>query len=120
MWMLVNSKQIFFSLYSSVQMPCSNLVRLVFSPAVHCVHLDQYLVWLSCCLTRSVGRPKLNNIYAVCIFFLSIILKNLGIQYFSMRDIDRMGIGRVMEVTLDHLLARLVGTFLSALETHIV
>ncbi|KAG5266090.1 hypothetical protein AALO_G00249690 [Alosa alosa] len=35
-----------------------------------------------------------------------IILKNLGIQYFSMRDIDRMGIQRVMEVTLDHLLAR--------------
>lgn len=34
------------------------------------------------------------------------ILKNLGIQYFSMRDIDRMGIQRVMEVTLDHLLAR--------------
>uniref|UniRef100_A0A672Q183 Arginase-2, mitochondrial-like n=1 Tax=Sinocyclocheilus grahami TaxID=75366 RepID=A0A672Q183_SINGR len=36
----------------------------------------------------------------------SIILKTLGIQYFSMRDIDRMGIQRVMEVTLDHLLAR--------------
>ncbi|KAL6488062.1 hypothetical protein MHYP_G00046880 [Metynnis hypsauchen] len=35
-----------------------------------------------------------------------IILKNLGIQYFSMRDIDRLGIQRVMEVTLDHLLAR--------------
>ncbi|XP_028853041.1 arginase-2, mitochondrial [Denticeps clupeoides] len=35
-----------------------------------------------------------------------IILKNLGIQYFSMRDIDRLGIHRVMEVTLDHLLAR--------------
>ncbi|XP_012679079.1 arginase-2, mitochondrial [Clupea harengus] len=35
-----------------------------------------------------------------------IILKNLGIQYFSMRDIDRMGIQRVMEVTFDHLLAR--------------
>lgn len=35
-----------------------------------------------------------------------IILKNLGIQYFTMRDIDRMGIQRVMEVTLDHLLAR--------------
>ncbi|KAL2099184.1 hypothetical protein ACEWY4_005664 [Coilia grayii] len=35
-----------------------------------------------------------------------MILKNLGIQYFSMRDIDRMGIQRVMEVTLDHLLAR--------------
>uniref|UniRef100_A0A667Z1J6 Arginase n=1 Tax=Myripristis murdjan TaxID=586833 RepID=A0A667Z1J6_9TELE len=34
------------------------------------------------------------------------ILKNLGIQYFSMRDIDRLGIQRVMEVTLDHLLAR--------------
>ncbi|KAL7876870.1 hypothetical protein SRHO_G00035130 [Serrasalmus rhombeus] len=35
-----------------------------------------------------------------------IIMKNLGIQYFSMRDIDRLGIQRVMEVTLDHLLAR--------------
>lgn len=35
-----------------------------------------------------------------------VILKNLGIQYFSMRDIDRMGIQRVMEVTFDHLLAR--------------
>ncbi|XP_072533400.1 arginase-2, mitochondrial [Salminus brasiliensis] len=35
-----------------------------------------------------------------------VILKSLGIQYFSMRDIDRMGIRRVMEVTLDHLLAR--------------
>ncbi|KAM6913014.1 arginase-2, mitochondrial [Xenentodon cancila] len=34
------------------------------------------------------------------------ILKNLGIQYFTMRDIDRLGIQRVMEVTLDHLLAR--------------
>lgn len=34
------------------------------------------------------------------------ILKNLGIQYFSMRDIDRLGIQRVMEVTLDHLLGR--------------
>lgn len=36
----------------------------------------------------------------------SHILKNLGIQYFTMRDIDRLGIQRVMEVTLDHLLAR--------------
>ncbi|KAF5892738.1 arginase-2, mitochondrial, partial [Clarias magur] len=35
-----------------------------------------------------------------------VILKNLGIQCFSMRDIDRMGMQRVMEVTLDHLLAR--------------
>ncbi|KAM8834409.1 arginase-2, mitochondrial [Synchiropus picturatus] len=34
------------------------------------------------------------------------ILKSLGIQYFSMRDIDRLGIQRVMEVTLDHLLSR--------------
>ncbi|XP_070775843.1 arginase-2, mitochondrial isoform X3 [Enoplosus armatus] len=36
----------------------------------------------------------------------SHILKTLGIQYFTMRDIDRLGIQRVMEVTLDHLLAR--------------
>ncbi|XP_058238651.1 arginase-2, mitochondrial [Hemibagrus wyckioides] len=35
-----------------------------------------------------------------------VILKNLGIQCFTMRDIDRMGMQRVMEVTLDHLLAR--------------
>ncbi|XP_060919636.1 arginase-2, mitochondrial [Labrus mixtus] len=34
------------------------------------------------------------------------ILKNLGIQYFTMRDVDRLGIQRVMEVTLDHLLSR--------------
>ncbi|XP_037551024.1 arginase-2, mitochondrial [Nematolebias whitei] len=34
------------------------------------------------------------------------LLKSLGIQYFSMRDIDRLGITRVMEVTLDHLLSR--------------
>ncbi|XP_068194606.1 arginase-2, mitochondrial [Antennarius striatus] len=34
------------------------------------------------------------------------ILKNLGIQYFTMRDVDRLGIQRVMEVTFDHLLAR--------------
>ncbi|KAK9533985.1 hypothetical protein VZT92_009062 [Zoarces viviparus] len=34
------------------------------------------------------------------------ILKDLGIQYFTMRDIDRLGIQRVMEVTLDHLLSR--------------
>ncbi|KAM6960897.1 arginase-2, mitochondrial [Aplochiton taeniatus] len=35
-----------------------------------------------------------------------LILKNLGIQYFTMRDIDRIGIQRVMEETLDHLLSR--------------
>ncbi|XP_053289987.1 arginase-2, mitochondrial [Pleuronectes platessa] len=34
------------------------------------------------------------------------ILKDLGIQYFTMRDIDRMGIQRVMEMTFDHLMAR--------------
>ncbi|KAM3595241.1 uncharacterized protein V6R79_020431 [Siganus canaliculatus] len=33
-------------------------------------------------------------------------LRNLGIQYFTMRDIDRLGIHRVMEATFDHLLAR--------------
>uniref|UniRef100_A0A6Q2XL94 Arginase n=1 Tax=Esox lucius TaxID=8010 RepID=A0A6Q2XL94_ESOLU len=36
----------------------------------------------------------------------SDILKELGIQCFTMRDIDRLGIQRVMEVTLDHLLSR--------------
>lgn len=36
----------------------------------------------------------------------SHILKNLGIQYFTMRDIDRLGIQRVTEVTFDHLLGR--------------
>ncbi|XP_062325207.1 arginase-2, mitochondrial [Osmerus eperlanus] len=35
-----------------------------------------------------------------------LILKNLGIQYFTMKDIDRIGIQRVMEETLDHLLTR--------------
>lgn len=34
------------------------------------------------------------------------ILKTLGILYFSMRDIDKLGIQRVMEETLDHLLTR--------------
>lgn len=38
----------------------------------------------------------------------SNVLKNLGIQYFTMRDIDRLGIQRVMEVTFDHLLARYI------------
>ena len=40
------------------------------------------------------------------VVYYSHILKNLGIQYFTMRDIDRLGIQRVMEVTFDHLLAR--------------
>lgn len=38
--------------------------------------------------------------------YCSHILKNLGIQYFTMRDIDRLGIRRVMEATFDHLLTR--------------
>uniref|UniRef100_A0A8C7NP27 Arginase n=1 Tax=Oncorhynchus mykiss TaxID=8022 RepID=A0A8C7NP27_ONCMY len=36
------------------------------------------------------------------------ILKDLGVQYFTMRDIDRLGIQRVMEVTFHHLLSRYV------------
>nr|XP_046223524.1 arginase-2, mitochondrial-like [Oncorhynchus gorbuscha] len=35
------------------------------------------------------------------------ILKDLGVQYFTMRDLDRLGIQRVMEVTFDHLLSRM-------------
>ncbi len=42
-------------------------------------------------------------------------MKDLGIQYFTMRDIDRLGIQRVMEVTFDHLLAR----YLSQIDIHI-
>ncbi|XP_028677063.1 arginase-2, mitochondrial [Erpetoichthys calabaricus] len=34
------------------------------------------------------------------------ILKNCGIKFFSMRDIDHFGIQRVMELTFDHLLDR--------------
>uniref|UniRef100_A0A8C5WRG0 Arginase n=1 Tax=Laticauda laticaudata TaxID=8630 RepID=A0A8C5WRG0_LATLA len=34
------------------------------------------------------------------------ILKNYGIQYFSMRHIDDLGIQKVMEKTFDHLLGR--------------
>lgn len=36
----------------------------------------------------------------------SHFLKSLGIHYFTMRDVDRLGIRRVMEATLDHLLGR--------------
>ncbi|CAL1575429.1 unnamed protein product [Knipowitschia caucasica] len=32
------------------------------------------------------------------------ILKNLGVKFFSMSDVDRMGINRVLEETCDHLL----------------
>lgn len=56
-------------------------------------------------VTGKFGNSALFNFNKTSLF-LSIILKTLGIQYFSMRDIDRMGIQRVMEVTLDHLLAR--------------
>ncbi|NXH18860.1 ARGI2 protein, partial [Bucco capensis] len=34
------------------------------------------------------------------------ILKNYDIQYFSMRDIDRLGIQKVMERTFEHLVGR--------------
>ncbi|MGH0131480.1 UNVERIFIED_CONTAM: hypothetical protein FKN15_077122 [Acipenser sinensis] len=34
------------------------------------------------------------------------ILKTCGIKYFSMREIDRVGIQRVMEMTFAHLLER--------------
>lgn len=40
------------------------------------------------------------------ISFQSHYLKSLGIQYFTMRDIDRVGIRKVMEASFDHLLAR--------------
>nr|XP_014341330.1 PREDICTED: arginase-2, mitochondrial isoform X2 [Latimeria chalumnae] len=34
------------------------------------------------------------------------ILSNYGIKYFSMREIDQLGIQKAMEMTFDHLLAR--------------
>ncbi|KAM6181394.1 arginase-1 isoform 3-T3 [Erethizon dorsatum] len=36
----------------------------------------------------------------------SCILKTLGIKYFSMTEVDRLGIGKVMEDALAHLLGR--------------
>uniref|UniRef100_A0A5F4WCM4 Arginase-1 n=1 Tax=Callithrix jacchus TaxID=9483 RepID=A0A5F4WCM4_CALJA len=36
----------------------------------------------------------------------SYILKTLGIKYFSMTEVDRLGIGKVMEETLSYLLGR--------------
>ena len=36
----------------------------------------------------------------------SFILKNYDIQYFSMRDIDRLGIQKVMEQTFDLLIGK--------------
>lgn len=54
-------------------------------------------------------------------------MKNLGIQYFTMRDIDRLGIQRVMEMTFDHLLTRLqiisnicLLTVLFSIKAHII
>lgn len=38
--------------------------------------------------------------------FNSYILKNYDIQYFSMRDIDRLGIQKVMERTFEQLMGR--------------
>ncbi|XP_051866191.1 arginase-2, mitochondrial [Pristis pectinata] len=34
------------------------------------------------------------------------ILKNFGIQYFSMKEVDQLGIQKVMEKTLDHLVGK--------------
>lgn len=62
------------------------------------------------CKWEYILAKQLHTFLFVCNTFyfipFSVFLKTLGIQYFSMRDIDRMGIQRVMEVTLDHLLAR--------------
>uniref|UniRef100_A0A672Q824 Arginase-2, mitochondrial-like n=1 Tax=Sinocyclocheilus grahami TaxID=75366 RepID=A0A672Q824_SINGR len=72
-----------------------------------CYYHGQLLHFLIVCLERKNSITTfilLANL--ILLLSHSIILKTLGIQYFSMRDIDRMGIQRVMEVTLDHLLAR--------------
>nr|XP_056707884.1 arginase-2, mitochondrial [Euleptes europaea] len=59
--------------------------------------------WLKPCLSRSdivyIGLRDVDPAE-------HYILKNYDIQYFSMRDIDRFGIQKVMERTLEHLLGR--------------
>ncbi|XP_053241338.1 arginase-2, mitochondrial isoform X2 [Podarcis raffonei] len=59
--------------------------------------------WLKPCLSRSdivyIGLRDVDPAE-------HYILKNYGIQYFSTRDIDRLGIHKVMERTFDHLLGR--------------
>lgn len=39
-------------------------------------------------------------------YLTSFILKNYDIQYFSMRDIDQIGIQKVMEQTFDLLIGK--------------
>ncbi|XP_066494546.1 arginase-2, mitochondrial [Tiliqua scincoides] len=59
--------------------------------------------WIKPCLSRSdivyIGLRDVDPAE-------HYILKNYNIQYFSMRDIDRFGIQKVMERTFDHLLGR--------------
>ncbi|XP_070614978.1 arginase-2, mitochondrial [Erythrolamprus reginae] len=59
--------------------------------------------WLKPCLSRSdivyIGLRDVDPAE-------HYILKNYGIQYFSMRHIDDLGIQKVMEKTFDHLLGR--------------
>ncbi|XP_053130463.1 arginase-2, mitochondrial isoform X2 [Hemicordylus capensis] len=59
--------------------------------------------WLKPCLSRSdivyIGLRDVDPAE-------HYILKNYDIQYFSMRDIDRLGIHKVMERTFEHLLGR--------------
>lgn len=40
------------------------------------------------------------------LFFYSYIIKTLGIKYFSMTEVDKLGIGKVMEETFSYLLGR--------------
>lgn len=40
------------------------------------------------------------------LLFHSYLLKTLGIKYFSMTEVDKLGIGKVMEETLSYLLGR--------------
>nr|XP_020655540.1 arginase-2, mitochondrial isoform X2 [Pogona vitticeps] len=59
--------------------------------------------WIKPCLSRSdivyIGLRDVDPAE-------HYILKNFGIQYFSMRDVDGLGIQKVMERTFDHLLGR--------------
>uniref|UniRef100_A0A8D0BS03 Arginase n=1 Tax=Salvator merianae TaxID=96440 RepID=A0A8D0BS03_SALMN len=59
--------------------------------------------WLKPCISRSdivyIGLRDVDPAE-------HYILKNYGIQYFSMRDIDHFGIQKVMERTFEHLLGR--------------
>uniref|UniRef100_K7FJU5 Arginase n=1 Tax=Pelodiscus sinensis TaxID=13735 RepID=K7FJU5_PELSI len=61
--------------------------------------------WLKPCLSTSDIVVKFDS----CMFTSETaiyILKNYGIQYYSMRDIDRLGIQKVMERTFEQLMSR--------------